>query len=244
MQDQGKFLSGVALAIGIVIAAWLGSNAYITTHQTDQTISVTGSAKRRIVSDRIEWTAQISSKSKTMSEAYKKITQQIPQVVEYLVKKGIDKKNIEISSVSTEEQHPQNNQGVTLADVISGYQMHQLVTVKSNNVEAVAKIARESTELINQGIYLESHPPKYYYTKLGDLKVEMMSETAKDAKQRAEQIASSTGAKVGVLRSARMGVLQINPADSTATTYEGNNDVSALEKDIIAVISGSFALAN
>jgi len=179
-----------------------------------------------------------------MGEAYKKITQQIPLVVEYLVKKGVDKNNIEISSVSTEEQHPQNNQGVTLANVISGYQMYQRVTVKSTHVEAVAKIARESTELINQGIYLESHAPRYYYTKLGDLKVEMMSEAAKDAKQRAEQIASSTGAKVGVLRTARMGVLQINPSDSTATTYEGNNDVSTLEKDIIAVVSGSFALAN
>jgi hypothetical protein len=67
MQDQGKFLSGVALAVGIVIAAWMGSQAHVTTHQTDQTIAVTGSAKRRIVSDKIEWTAHVSIKSKTLS---------------------------------------------------------------------------------------------------------------------------------------------------------------------------------
>jgi len=44
------------------------------------------------------------------------------------------------------------------------------------------------------------------------------------------------------VRSARMGVLQITPADSNEVSGEGMNDTSALEKDITAVVNISFAV--
>ncbi len=70
----------------------------------------------------------------------------------------------------------------------------------------------------------------------------MLAEAAKDAHVRGEQIARSTGATLGPLRSARMGVIQINPADSTETSNEGNNDTSSLDKDVIAVVTSNFQL--
>ena len=39
-----------------------------------------------------------------------------------------------------------------------------------------------------------------------------------------------------------MGVIQINPADSTDVSGEGNNDTSSLEKDIISVVHATYAL--
>ncbi len=89
---------------------------------------------------------------------------------------------------------------------------------------------------------MESRDPEYRYTKLGDMKIQMLAEAAKDAKVRAIQIAASTGARAGALRSARMGVLQINPAGSTETSSEGNNDTTSIEKDVIAVVTASFAV--
>jgi hypothetical protein len=109
-------------------------------------------------------------------------------------------------------------------------------------VDKVAQIARQATELINQGILLESMPPEYHYTKLGELKIEMLSEAAKDAKERAKQIASSTGSDIGSVRSAKMGVMQITPADSNEVSDYGMNDTTALEKDITAVVNVSFAI--
>ena len=120
--------------------------------------------------------------------------------------------------------------------------MSQEITVRSAEVDKVTEISRGATELINQGILLESREPEYHYTKLGDLKILMLAEAAKDAKLRAEQIAASTGSSVGPLRSARMGVMQINPAGSSDTSGEGNNDITSLEKDVIAVVTSSFAL--
>ena len=70
----------------------------------------------------------------------------------------------------------------------------------------------------------------------------MLHEAAKDTRVRAQQIADATGARLGPLRSARMGVMQINPADSTETSSEGNNDTSSLDKDVIAVVTSNFQL--
>ncbi len=89
---------------------------------------------------------------------------------------------------------------------------------------------------------LQSEPPRYLYTKLGDLKIEMLAEATKDATARARQIADNSGAKLGAVREARMGVMQINPAHSTEVSDSGNNDTTSLEKEITAVVSAKFEL--
>ncbi len=120
--------------------------------------------------------------------------------------------------------------------------MHQQLEVRSPDVDKVAIVSRQVTELINQGILLESMEPEYLYTKLGDLKIEMLAEAAKDAKARAGQIASSTGDHIGKVRAAHMGILQITPTDSTQVSDSGMNDTTSLEKDITAVVNISFAI--
>ena len=70
--------------------------------------------------------------------------------------------------------------------------------------------------------------------------VKILAEAAKDAKQRAEQIAEATGSRIGQVRSARMGVLQITPAFSNEVSDYGINDVSSLQKDITGVVTVEF----
>jgi uncharacterized protein len=70
----------------------------------------------------------------------------------------------------------------------------------------------------------------------------MIGLASKDAKVRAEQIASSTGDNIGDVRSSKMGVIQINAKNSTDVSDYGNNDTSSLIKTITAVVSISFAI--
>ena len=39
-----------------------------------------------------------------------------------------------------------------------------------------------------------------------------------------------------------MGIININPADSTETSEEGNNDTTSYEKDIITIVHAEFEL--
>ncbi len=88
-----------------------------------------------------------------------------------------------------------------------------------------------------------SEDPKYFYTRLGELKVEMLAAAGKDARARAENILRSAGnSAVGKLIAADMGIININPANSTNTSEEGNNDTTSLEKDIITIVHAEFEL--
>jgi hypothetical protein len=72
--------------------------------------------------------------------------------------------------------------------------------------------------------------------------VDILASAARDARERAKQIAESAGSRVGEARSAQMGVLQITAADSNNVSDYGENDTKSLEKDINAVVYMSFAL--
>jgi hypothetical protein len=241
MTQDGRFLMGLALATGLVISTVVGARALVRI-KSDNTIQVTGSAKRRIKSDLIVWSAHVTAQAPTMKEAYKQIAAEMPKLTAYLEKAGIPKDKIKVFSVTTKMLHPHDKEGRELEDTISGYLLTQALEVRSDEIERVGKTARAVTELIDQGVELESDAPEYIYTKLSDLKIQMLAEAAKDSRVRAEQIAHSTGAKIGALRSARMGVIQINPADSTEVSNEGNNDTTSEEKDILTVVASTFAL--
>ncbi len=235
------FNAGFALAVALVLSSIVGAWAYTHTKKSDQTVTVTGSARKRIKSDLVIWRAGVSYQAPQLSEAYKALSDNIPRVKQYLLSKGVTETQITVSSISSTTLHDKDSDGNESAQ-ITGYSLRQELLVRSNDVDKIEKIAREATELINQGILLESNAPEYYYTKLADLKIEMLAEAAKDAKVRAQQIASSTGSSIGSVRSARMGVLQITAADSNEVSDSGISDTSSLDKDITAVVNVSFAV--
>lgn len=233
------FNAGFAIAVALVLSSIVGAWAYTHAKKGDQMVTVTGSARKRIKSDLVIWRSGVTYQATQLSDAYKSLSDNVPKVKQYLVSKGIPENQITISSISSQTLHEKDSNGEE-SGKITGYSLRQELEVRSNDVDKISQIAREATELINQGILIESMAPEYHYTKLGDLKIEMLSEAAKDAKARAQQIASSTGSQIGSVRSAKMGVLQITPADSNEVSDSGMNDTTSLEKDITAVVNISF----
>ena len=238
---MGWYNPGVALGIGLVVAALVFGWFYSSAKKGDEAITVTGSAKRRITSDLVIWSAGVSVQAPQLADSYGQLANSIPRIKQYLLSKGIAEDQMTVSSITTTTNKGRDSDGNETSEII-GYTLTQQIEVRSTDVGKISQIARESTELINQGILIESTAPKYYYTKIGDLKVEMLGEAAKDAKDRAEKIASSTGNSIGSIRSAKMGVLQITAADSTDVSDYGVYDTSTIEKDMTAVVNVSFAV--
>ena len=239
--DRHWMNGGVALALGLIISSLIFGWFYSNSKKGDEAITVTGSAKRRISSDLVVWSAGVSAQSPELQEAYRVLAENIPKIKQYLIQRGIPEDQMTVSSITTATLKRQDANGNETSEV-AGYSLSQQVEVRSNDVGKIAQIAREATELINQGILIDSKPPQYYYTKVGDLKIEMLGEAAKDAKERAEKIASSTGNSIGSVRSAKMGVMQITAADSTEVSDYGTYDTGTIEKDITAVVNVSFAV--
>lgn len=241
MFRDARFGGAIALAVGLILSTWIAVRA-LERIKSDNTIQVTGSAKRRIRSDLIVWRSHVTVSGPELRAAYRTLAANVPKVTAYLEKKGIPKEQLVVSAVSTRALHPRTSQGDQNEDVVTGYALSQSIEVRSLDIDKVSALSRQATELIEEGIPLQSDPPAFHYTKLAELKLQMLAEAARDSRQRAEEIARATGARIGVLRQARMGVIQINPADSTDVSGEGNNDTSSLDKDIISVIASTFAL--
>ena len=244
MSDERHFKffnAGAALAIGLIISSFILGWAYKDAKKGDEAITVTGSAKRRITSDLVVWSAGVSQQAPNLAEAYKQLSDNIPKIKQYLLSKGIPEDQMTVSSISTTTLKRKDADGNDTSE-ITGYSLSQQIEVRSSDVQRIAQVAREATELINQGILIESAAPKYYYTQIGDLKIEMLGEAATDAKERAAKIASSTGNSIGSVRSAKMGVLQITAADSTDVSDYGVYDTTTIDKDMTAVVNVSFAV--
>ncbi len=240
-RNNNLFNIGTSLALGLIISSMILGWAYSRTKKGDEAITVTGSAKRRIASDLVIWSAGVSAQAPGLSDAYKQLAVSVPRIKEYLISKGVPENQMTVSSITTTQLKGRDSDGNETSE-ITGYSLSQSVEVRSTDVAKIAQVAREATELINQGILVESAAPRYYYTPIGDLKIEMLGEAAKDAKERAERIAQSTGNSIGAVRSAKMGVLQITAADSTDVSDYGVYDTSTIEKDMTAVVNVSFAV--
>ena len=232
---------GVSLAVGLIVSTIIVANMVKTVKLANQTITVKGYAEKRIRSDLIVWRGSFSVRSSDLKEAYRMLSLDLSEVKKYLVSKDIPEDQITVSSIMTRTMFKRDEHG-RATDEITGYELRQEVEIESNDVDKVTNIARESTELIEKGVLFHSNPPQYFYTKLSDLKIEMVAEATRDARERAEQLAINSGCEVGSLRSASMGVFQITRAYSTEISGYGIYDTSSLEKDIKAVVTASFSI--
>ena len=95
------FNAGFALAVALVLSSIVGAWAYTHAKNGEQTITVTGSARKRIKSDLVIWRAAVTYQATQLSEAYKSLSDNIPRVKQYLISKGIPEDQITISSISS-----------------------------------------------------------------------------------------------------------------------------------------------
>jgi hypothetical protein len=239
-----------AIAVGMIVSAHVAFGAWErvrTPKPPDRSITVTGSAKRRIVSDYAEWSGSLVTENVDRTAAYRTLHQQIDATVAYLKSQGVKDAELRVSSASFHELTKTEvvGTGKTRVErvVPAGWRTAQAVTIASNDVALVERMSREVTSLLEQGITITSSAPSYFYTKLGELKIEMLAAASRDARTRAENmIKSAGGSGLGKLRAADMGVINVNPANSTDTNWEGNNDTSSLDKDIITIVHATYAL--
>ena len=247
-------IAGITVfSLCMVWSTFIAANAWhdVRKRPDKNNLRVTGSAKKRIISDLIEWTSVIDARHNDRTEAYRMVREGREKAVKFLVDQGIKPEEIKPQSAALEELFETVDETQVLPGtnvpvrsqkrVFKGFSARESILVSSNDVPRVEKASREITSLLEQGVSVTSLPPDYHYTQLGELKLEMLAAAAKDARSRAENILGSAGnTTLGKLVSADMGIININPANSTATSAEGNNDKSSYEKDIITIIRAEY----
>jgi len=226
-------LNSAIIGLSILLTAFVLGNAFKNRNKHNDTISVTGLGSKDFVSDLIVWSGSFIQKDINLKDAYSKLDQDRARINAYMLSKGLKQENIVFTAVDINKEFDEvyDNNGNKIKSEFIGYRLNQTVQIESREVDKVENISREVSELINSGIEFYSNQPQYYYTKLADLKIEMIAQATGDARQRAEKIAENAGSSVGRLKNADMGVFQIVAQNSSEDfSWGGSFNTSAKRK--------------
>jgi len=242
MENKNNSLfSFLILGIALIICSIIFVTAWRSNYSSNQTITVTGSAKRDIISDLGFLRGSITVEALTAEQAYQELRRQKPILISYLASNGFPEKEIEFFTMTSYPVYEISASGYQTGRV-RAYTYSQRLEIKSNDVNKIKKLSLEIPSLIEKGVSFNVEMPEYHYSKIADVKIEIQAEAAKDAMNRASKIALATDRKLGPMRSARMGVLQITPRFSNQISDYGVNDLSSIEKEIVAVVTASFEI--
>jgi hypothetical protein len=235
-----RLYSSLILGGSFVLAAAIASYAFYATRDLGDVLSVTGSAKQEVTSDTVKWTIDIVRKvSETnMQSGYPLLANDLKTVEDFLKSKNISDDSVTVSQVFVEQiyDYTSNSGGPTR------YNLRQEITVNSKDVEGVNALAKSISDLAQKGVFISTNNLEFYISNLPDLRVSLLGDAIKDAKARAEQIASAGGQKVGSLRSASSGVVQVLPPNSIDVSDYGQYDTQSIKKEVMVTAHASFSV--
>jgi uncharacterized protein len=225
------YLKYIIISIAAIIVALLIGNAYKYKNKTAQTISVTGLAEKDFISDQIVWNINYSRTNTDIKISYAALKEDEKAVKAYLADNGVPEKEIVFSSVDVNKNFNSSYVDGKNISTFTGFTLTQKVTIDSKDIAKIEKLSREITTLLEKGIELNSSSPSYYFQKLNELKVDLLAKASEDAKQRAKTIAKNSGASLGKLVKANMGIFQITGKNANEDySYGGSFNTSSKEK--------------
>lgn len=242
------------VAFGFLISiAWVASSfvlanglSLINTHDA---ISVTGASERMVESDAGKWTFMIAKQATPESYAFvsKQLREAGTVTSKYLRTRGVEEKSITMQPMTSnvicqsQNQVMYDNTGRQQCSGAFSYSLVQTIIVESEDVSKVRDLSLNAPNALSLlGIQVQTVSVDFFYTKLATIRAEMLEEASKNAKERAEAIAKSTGNKVGNVKSASQGVFQVTQKNSTEVSDYGSYDTSTVDKKITAIVRASF----
>jgi len=240
-----RYITAAIIGLAFIIGLFIVGNAYKSRSKAMETIGVTGSAEKDFVSDLIVWKGFYSRKSMDLKSAYVQLKEDENAIRAYLSGKGIQNNEMVFSSVNINKEfnYKTDENGRSLGQEFSGFNLTQNVRIESSNVDKIDQISREATELIEKGIEFNSSSPLFYYTKLTEIKMDLLAKASADGKQRAEIIAKNSGSSLGKLKNANLGVFQITGKNSDEDySYGGTFNTSSRNKTGSITIRMQFAV--
>lgn len=230
----------IILGLSLILSAAIIGFVLYTTRSTDDSLQVTGSAKKTIASDVVKWNSEFSRNVGTdgLKAGYTQMSSDLDKVKSFLKDNGLEEKDINVSTIYLNQQYDYSKGGSSL----TGYMLRQSIQIQSTDVQKITNLAKNTQKLIEDGVIFSTQSLEYYYTKLPETRVDLLADAVKDAQNRAGKIAESSGQKVGSLKSASVGVVQVLPVNSVEISDYGAYDTSSIEKEVMITVRTVFRL--
>lgn len=228
-------LVAVILAASFVMVARILSDTAISI-KNKGVVDVKGFAKQEIRSDLGILEAVIVAEDPDIKACYERLSVDKVKVTFFLKKNfSLMEKDIEFKPASIKEVYKVNERGFNTDEFVK-FVLKQRFKIESSDVKKIADISSRLVDVLDEGVKIDIDSPEYVYTKLEDLKVEMIGRATNNARERAIKIAKEGKFRLGPISSVRVGIFQITPIHSTRVSNYGMNDTSTIDKEIKSVV--------
>lgn len=226
------------LAAGLVVSSLVLGVTFYKTRAVTDTMEVTGSARLKVSSDLVKWRASFNRTVfvSDLRSGYQQMESDLAAVKAFLAEQGISEDDVIISQIYMQETYVYDPSFQRPKE----YNLRQTIEMESTDIAKITELAKNTQELIEAGVIFSTDSLEYYYTKLGDARLNLLGEAVADAQKRAEILAESGGRRVGSLKTASMGVVQVLPVNSVEVSDYGAYDTSHVEKEIMVPVRAIF----
>jgi uncharacterized protein len=227
----GALILGVFVFLGLSALGYLLGNAAIEFKQFDRSVTVKGLSEREYTADIVIWPIQFTAAGNDLESLYNSIELNTTKIVNFLSKKGINTNEITTSSPAITDKSAQQYGSNSRAEF--RYSAVQTVTVYSKNIDAVRGVMGSLSQLGKQGIVITggnyNSQTDYIFTRLNDVKPEMIEEATKKAREVAEKFASNSQSSLGKIKRASQGQFSISARDKNNLHIKKVRVVSTVE---------------
>lgn len=203
----------LSVSVSVIASAVILSVGLSNIARADKTVSVRGLAEREVDADLAVWPLTFSLGSNDLTELQKDILAKTKIVKNYLAEYELSGNDFTVQSPSITDNSM--NPYMDKNQVRYTYIAETVVLVRSSKVEQVKKAQSDSLKLMSDGIAVsKDYKSKisFEFTKLNDIKPQMIAEATKNARTAAEQFARDSGSKVGKIKRASQGLFSIEDA--------------------------------
>ena len=238
--DRIKFASAVLaaaiLSSGLTLGLYKVGGGLAA--RAGNAITVTGTASENATADNAVWTLNLNESQKTLAASVSTIDSSANALKNYLLTGGITEDQIELGPINSNAimEYVNGNQ----TGRILSYQAYRTVTVRTKDVQLVAKLSDNIGSLLATGVNVGNYGPAYYLSTLDKMRAKLLASAMKDAKERAQAITEAVEGEVGALISVSGGPTQVTTKNSLDRAAGGIYDVSTIEKTVNVTLSASF----
>lgn len=207
MKNSWNFWGLLALGICLILAVgkFTGSK---------RTVNVKGLATQEVAADHVTWPLVVKDVDNNLMSLYSSMSGKTDRIVSFLKANGIDSNEISIAAptVFDRKANEYSNE-----NIVSRYQMQQVVTVSSDNIDKVRELMSRQGELLEQGIATTSdyeYQVSFDFNGLNELKPQMVETATRNAREVAQKFADDSDSRLGKIQTASQGQFSISDRDS------------------------------
>jgi hypothetical protein len=225
------FVLGVFIFLGLAALGQLLGGSLIKFKEYERSVTVKGLAEREYEADIVIWPIQFTIAGNDLENLYGSIEKNTLEIKDFLESKGIDANEISSSIPAIVDKSAQQFSGSERADF--RYAAMQTVTVYSKNIKNVRSVMESLSELGKKGIVLTGNNyqsrTEYIFTRLNEIKPEMIEEATKEARAVAEKFAADSQSTLGKIKKASQGQFSISDRDTNNPHIKKVRVVSTVE---------------